>query len=548
MVVAKLTDLAEHKAQPGKPTREFEDVFDTEFDFGDSRWTDGSSGRWAAPAVPAPRRARSNRTSRRVSISSVLPSRRYLFGAVALVLVGFGSLPGAAQTDTTAETTSTTAAAEETSTSSTETTVAETTSSETTVAETTASTAAETTAPETTAPGSTSQESTTSTAAATTTTGSASTATTAASERQRVDAAAAQKASEVDAANATLTDLTNALAVLQRKVATQSAEVEIANQRLESALAIATAAEEQVTALEDQVTQLEYGLSDQAIRSFKGEVLDDALLAISENPNDALRMRAMLAKATQSDIDYVNVLTGVRDDLATRRSDAEEAVALAAESQRVSAEQLLALEEDRLAQGRLAASAESRLDHLLSETAALARLGADIDAGQDPSATEALVAQLSQAPLPAPSSARSISNTPSTQITEADIALAGNGIEVHVDIVESVRQLLIDAAVDGVELAGGGYRDSAGQIRARRANCGTSNYAIYEMRSSQCSPPTARPGRSMHEQGKAIDFTYNGKLIRSRSGAGWEWLNANANKYGLYNLPSEPWHWSVNGR
>ena len=52
----------------------------------------------------------------------------------------------------------------------------------------------------------------------------------------------------------------------------------------------------------------------------------------------------------------------------------------------------------------------------------------------------------------------------------------------------------------------------------------------------------------MHEQGKAIDFTYNGSLIRSRSGAGWAWLRDNAARYGLQNLPSEPWHWSVNGR
>ncbi len=269
---------------------------------------------------------------------------------------------------------------------------------------------------------------------------------------------------------------------------------------------------------------------------------------MGRNPNEALRMQAMLAKATQSDIDYVNALTGVRDDLASRRADAEEAVALAVESQRVSEEQLSALEQDRLAQGQLASSAEQRLDHLLSERAALARLGAELDSGQDASETAALVAQLSQAPLPAPASASAIPNSASSTVTRDDIRLAGAGIEVHVDIVDNVRRLLADAAAAGVELAGGGYRDSEGQIRARRANCGTSNYAIYEMRSSQCSPPTARPGRSMHEQGKAIDFTYNGALIRSRSGKGWEWLNANANSYGLYNLPSEPWHWSVNGR
>ncbi len=68
------------------------------------------------------------------------------------------------------------------------------------------------------------------------------------------------------------------------------------------------------------------------------------------------------------------------------------------------------------------------------------------------------------------------------------------------------------------------------------------------MPSSQCRPPTARPGASMHEQGKAIDFTYGGRTIGTRSSPGYKWLAAHAASYGFYNLPSEPWHWSTNGR
>jgi LAS superfamily LD-carboxypeptidase LdcB len=68
------------------------------------------------------------------------------------------------------------------------------------------------------------------------------------------------------------------------------------------------------------------------------------------------------------------------------------------------------------------------------------------------------------------------------------------------------------------------------------------------MPSSQCRPPTARPGASQHEQGKAIDFRYAGRTIPTRNNAGYRWLRNNAASYGFYNLPSEPWHWSVNGR
>jgi hypothetical protein len=51
----------------------------------------------------------------------------------------------------------------------------------------------------------------------------------------------------------------------------------------------------------------------------------------------------------------------------------------------------------------------------------------------------------------------------------------------------------------------------------------------------------------MHERGLAIDFTTHGSTIQSRSSPAFQWLSANASSYGLYNLPSEPWHWSTNG-
>jgi LAS superfamily LD-carboxypeptidase LdcB len=107
--------------------------------------------------------------------------------------------------------------------------------------------------------------------------------------------------------------------------------------------------------------------------------------------------------------------------------------------------------------------------------------------------------------------------------------------------------MMAAAEADGLTLGGGGYRSSDSQIALRRAHCGTSDYAIYEMSPSQCSPPTARPGQSMHEQGLAIDFTCNGGGALSTSSPCYSWLKANAASYGFYNLPSEAWHWSTNG-
>jgi hypothetical protein len=100
------------------------------------------------------------------------------------------------------------------------------------------------------------------------------------------------------------------------------------------------------------------------------------------------------------------------------------------------------------------------------------------------------------------------------------------------------------AASQGVTLTGGGFRTAESQIQLRRAHCGSSYYAIYQAPASSCRPPTARPGTSNHEQGKAIDF-HN---CTTRSTACYQWLARNAEQFGLYNLPSEPWHWSVDGR
>ena len=55
--------------------------------------------------------------------------------------------------------------------------------------------------------------------------------------------------------------------------------------------------------------------------------------------------------------------------------------------------------------------------------------------------------------------------------------------------------------------------------------------------------PVAPPGTSMHERGLAIDFDN----CSWRSSACYVWLANNASGFGFYNLPSEPWHWSVNG-
>jgi LAS superfamily LD-carboxypeptidase LdcB len=123
----------------------------------------------------------------------------------------------------------------------------------------------------------------------------------------------------------------------------------------------------------------------------------------------------------------------------------------------------------------------------------------------------------------------------------------GGSINVDGSLAHNLRAMLLTAWRDGVNLCGGGYRDRDQQVRLRAQHCGSSEYAIYQMPSGSCSPPTAIPGTSMHERGLAIDFQCAGHSMSGRSSACFAWMAAHAVEFGLSNLPSEPWHWSVDG-
>jgi septal ring factor EnvC (AmiA/AmiB activator) len=126
------------------------------------------------------------------------------------------------------------------------------------------------------------------------------------------------------------------------------------------------------------------------------------------------------------------------------------------------------------------------------------------------------------------------------------------GITVAASLAPNLQALLDHARRDGIVLGGSGYRSPEITARLRLAN-GCPD--VYTSPPSACRVPTAIPGTSEHEKGLAVDFTYQGQTIcfplRSSSCTGnraFDWLRRNASSYGLYNLPSEAWHWSTTGR
>ncbi|MEV6305511.1 M15 family metallopeptidase [Actinoplanes sp. NPDC051861] len=118
------------------------------------------------------------------------------------------------------------------------------------------------------------------------------------------------------------------------------------------------------------------------------------------------------------------------------------------------------------------------------------------------------------------------------------------GITVNKIVAYPFQRMIDDAAKAGVPLSGGGFRTKQRQIELRKLN-GCPD--IWTAPASSCRVPTAIPGRSLHEIGLAIDMTSGGKSITNRKSKAFKWLSANAGRYGLVNLPSEPWHWSITG-
>jgi len=268
-----------------------------------------------------------------------------------------------------------------------------------------------------------------------------------------------------------------------------------------------------------------------------------------------------------------------------RADDADTAVATTQvrvaelEAQRAVAAELVTTMDQRVESALAEAAAIAELDRavaakLVSDETAL-RIAAQQSAASPASARPRAVPRAARpappartpgattAPTARPTTTRPTTTRPPTSPTSAPNtagALPGSftpppapatsvvgGIRVNVSIAGPLQRLLDAGGAAGLVLGGGGYRDSAAQIELRRQHCGPTEFDIWLRPASQCSPPTARPGQSLHEQGLAVDFTCAGRLIASRFDPCFVWLAANAPGFGFMNLPAEPWHWSTTG-
>lgn len=148
--------------------------------------------------------------------------------------------------------------------------------------------------------------------------------------------------------------------------------------------------------------------------------------------------------------------------------------------------------------------------------------------------------------------------TPATAVTGTDVPTSAqptasctagiqkttSGMYACESVGQNLDKMVVAAKAAGCNLSGGGYRSPEAQKQLRINNCN----GDYKNRSATCHPPTALPGSSNHNNGLAFDLKSSGTLIQSKDNSCYKWLSTNASTYGLKNLSSEPWHWSVDGR
>ncbi len=358
-------------------------------------------------------------------------------------------------------------------------------------------------------------------------------------QRRAVQAQAAELASEVDAATADVADLEVALAAAQANVDAQQAAVEAANRAVIDADAAQVAALEAITDLELREEQARIDLQNAVIDSYVSFQGFDDLEALGDAPWEASRVETLTEIGTGTGLEGLDTLRAIGAELEFQRQLAEQAAAEAETTREEMRIRLAELGTALAIEDQLLLEAIERQERRLGEAAALAALEAELS--EEIRVEEQRIADAIANRIPPGSG--SVTVPPDSDI---ELVTVG-GITVNVLVEDQVRGILAAMSARGFNLGGGGYRSIESQIRLRRANCGTSDYAIWEMPASRCRPPTARPGLSQHEVGLAIDFTLNGRVLRTRDSDVFRALAEIAPQFGFYNLPSEPWHWSTTG-
>jgi len=375
-----------------------------------------------------------------------------------------------------------------------------------------------------------------------------------AARREQVRKERAAVASKLDVLRASDADVNKALTDLNANVGSQQAVVASAQQASDLAARQLSDARDAERRKAEELAAIRVKMTKIAVEAYMSPLKGSLVTMLkAQSLNDASMRREFLDIGANHGAEVTQQLRTAKADLETQRKAAETADRAAADRRFEVDQRLSGLRQAADLQRQVAAQVEGRIESGLAEASALSAV--DNQLSEQISARQAELAAQVRAVAAAQAQTRVVTRAPEPPSGGGDVEVppANNvglttvgGITVASSIAAQLQSMLNAASADGIQLGGSGYRDSSAQVALRSQNCGSSNYAIYQMSPSSCSPPTARPGSSMHEQGLAIDFTEGGSVL-SRGSAGYSWLAGNAAQYGFFNLPSEPWHWSTNG-
>jgi hypothetical protein len=365
-------------------------------------------------------------------------------------------------------------------------------------------------------------------------------------EREQVRGQRAQVALQVNALQADNATLDQATRDIEDNLRFQQALQTDAQRAADEAVREAIDAQAAADAKAIELDTLETRMRQFAVDAYvdpPGNDLLDRLKA--DNASDAAQKQALLDLSASRAGDVVDQLRAARFAYQQERERADQARADAEARQRDAQQRTIELQQAKATQAQFASQLEERLNAKLAEANALAstdaRLSATIAAEQ-----AELARRLRELAPPPPRNHDEPNLPPPPGVAPVPLATV-RGITVNQSIAQQLEALLAAASGDGIVLRGTGYRDPAQQIELRKQNCGTGYYEIYVMPPYFCTPPTAIPGSSMHEQGLAIDFTWKGVSLTNQDDA-FIWLSANGARFGFYNLPAEAWHWSISGK
>ena len=353
---------------------------------------------------------------------------------------------------------------------------------------------------------------------------------------------AAENLGDIDVLTATIDELVSAFQTLEAARDSAQEAVDAVIRRLTEAKEEQARTETRIAEFEAEIAETRLLLQQSAINaytSFQGPNSEQT--ALSSDPWQQARSQSLRSFANRSTEDLLDAFRGQAAELEALREESDRYINELEELRNEALERQDNFDRAFARESGALDAINQRLDHRLAEAANLealdAQLAAEIRAGEQQLATAIARAEALR-------QARTITVPPNADFELTNVW----GIVVDVQIAEQLEGLLVAMEAEGFILGGGGYRDNSRQIELRRQHCGTSEYAVYQMPASQCSPPTARPGFSQHQFGLAVDFTHNGRIIRSRNTAVFQAMARIAPDYGFVNLPSEPWHWSTTGQ